>query len=131
MLCSFKHGKSTVAHKGHLFFCKLIEFVFTFHRGINVFSAEICFPPRKKVFTPRRKRFSTEICFPPRKKSLYSEEKTFLRGNIFFTAENDFSHDFSPGEKHISTEKSFPLRVKTFFHGGKHISAEKSFLLRV
>ena len=72
--------------------------------------------PWKKVFTPRRKLFSAEISFPPRKmsllwgenfslwknvfhrgeslyseKSLYSEEKTFFRGNMFSTVEKSQS----------------------------------------
>ena len=51
---------------------------FTFHRGINVFSAEISFPPRKKVFTPRRKLSSVEILFFAAEKSLYSKEKTLM-----------------------------------------------------
>ena len=67
--------------------------------------------------------------FSQRKKSLYSEEKTFFRGNMFSTAEK--SHTL--GRKLFSAEicvffcgKSLYSEEKSFFRGNMFSTAEKS-----
>ena len=114
---------------------------------------EISFPPRKKVFTPRRKLFSTEICFSPRKKvftprrkldfaeisfplqkkvftlrrKLFSAEKSLLRGENFFPA--DICHIYACQYRGRCCSEALRT-LETYFRGKKFSPRSKDFFLQ-